>query len=71
MEDLYPSAHDYKKSGARLIVEQLQSAEAEPFNDLDRYSIEDLILQVVTCDDRATREALGEGLRLKLANFEE
>src|SRR5262245_56374046 len=67
-----PCKHDLKKSGVRLEVERLRAQGVnEPIAELDRASIEDLLLQLVQCDYRATRECLYEALNLKLAGFEE
>src|SRR5437764_1423028 len=52
--------HDFKKSVARIQIESLR-AEGEPvFADLEGYSLEDLFLQLVACDERGLREALYE-----------
>jgi hypothetical protein len=67
-----PSRHDPKKSGARLEIERLQREGVNPpVVDLDGYSVEDLLLQMVGSDNRAERECLLEVLRLKLAGYEE
>jgi hypothetical protein len=64
--------HDSKKSGARLLIEQAaRDGVAQPIQDLDRVTIEDLLLQLVANDARAEREVLFEAIRLKLSGFEE
>lgn len=67
-----PGRHDAKKSGARLLIEQCQAAGApSPVSDLDNFALEDLLLQLVQCGDRGTREGLYEAVRLKLEGYEE
>lgn len=67
-----PSRHDHKKTGISLQIEAARAAGvAEPINDLDRYTVEDLLLQLTQCDHRATRECLYEALREKLRGYEE
>lgn len=67
-----PCVHDPKKSGTRLLIEQMRNAGvAEPLNDIDRYTVEDLLLQLTNCDNRAVREALYEAVKAKLQGFEE
>jgi hypothetical protein len=66
-----PSRHDAKKSGARLAIEQTEMQGASAINDLDQHTVEDLLLQLTGCDNRAVRECLYEALRLKLEGFEE
>src|SRR5262245_24830772 len=63
--------HNVKKTGIRLQIEQLRSEGVEPVNDLDRHTVEDLLLQLAGSDNRAERECLYEVLRLKLADYEE
>lgn len=64
--------HDLKKSGFRLEIERLRAEGVDPpVRDLDDHSIEDLLLQLCQCDQRAVREALYETVRLKLDGFEE
>ena len=66
-----PSQHDAKKSGARLAIEQLQAQGIPPVNDLDNHTLEDLLLQLTGCPDRAIRECIYETLVLKLKGLEE
>ena len=63
--------HDHKKTGARLFVERSLAEGGPGVNDLDRYSVEDLLLQLTQTGDRPTRECLFEALTLKLSGFEE
>ena len=53
------------------MIERTVADGCEPLPDLDQHSLEDLLLQLVGSDHRATRECLYEALRLKLAGFEE
>lgn len=67
-----PSKHDLKKSGARLEIEKLQAEGIDPpVVDLDRTTVEDLLIQLTQCDQRAIREVIFEALKLKLAGYEE
>ncbi|HVK14432.1 MAG TPA: hypothetical protein VM597_37180 [Gemmataceae bacterium] len=67
-----PGPHDLKKTGIRLELERLQADGVNPpIVDLDRYTLEDLLLQMAQSDNRMEREALYETLRLKLDGFEE
>jgi hypothetical protein len=67
-----PCVHDARKSGFRLQVETLRNQGVDPpVNDLDQHSLEDLLIQLTTADDRPTREMLYELIRLKLEGFEE
>lgn len=67
-----PSRHDLKKSGFRLEIERLRAEGVDPpVRDIDDHSVEDLLLQLCQCDQRAVREALYETVRLKLDGCEE
>src|SRR5262245_47823136 len=61
-----PSAHDLKKSAARLQAERARAAGEPPVIDLERFTLEDCLLQLVGCDQRQLREALYECAREKL-----
>lgn len=58
-------AHDSKKSGARQRLEMAKLAGAE-VNDLDQYTLEDLLLRMAEDERRAVREANYEAVLLKL-----
>lgn len=67
-----PSKHDFKKSAARLRIEELQNEGVEnPVKDIDGHTVEDLLIQLTTNENRMVRETLYETLRLKLAGYEE
>lgn len=64
--------HDAKKSAQRIEIERMVAdGIEEPVADLDRHSIEDLLIQLTQSESRMHREALHECLRLKLRGFEE
>ena len=64
--------HDFKKTGIRLEIERLRAEGIDPpIHDIDDITLEDLLLQITQCDQRAIREALYETLREKLRGYEE
>lgn len=69
----YPNPHhDAKKSGARLLLEQMQHAgNPAPVHDLEKFTVEDLLIRMAQSDHRGQREAIHEALRLKLLGMEE
>lgn len=63
--------HDVKKSVARLEIERQVAAGEPAIADIDQYTVEDLLIQLVNCDQRGIREALYEAVKLKLDGLEE
>ncbi|MBB01566.1 MAG: hypothetical protein CMJ47_02860 [Planctomyces sp.] len=59
--------HDPKKSHWQLEKERAEAAgDQKFFSDIDRYSVEDLILYLTQADERYVREAIGLALKTKL-----
>lgn len=60
--------HDPKKSATRLMIEQAAAQGVnDPIADLDKHSLEDLLLQIAMIEDRQVREALYETIKLKMS----
>lgn len=58
--------HDPKKSLHRLRLEALDASEPHPAADIDKYTLEDLLLWLAKTDDRNIREGLYEAAKIKL-----
>lgn len=65
------SAHDLKKSGAQLALEQAQLAGKHQYiEDLDQHTIEDMLVLMTLAEQRSVREALLVAVKQKLEVLE-
>ncbi len=62
-------AHDGKKSAARQAIEMARLSGAVEIDDLDQFSLEDLLIRMAETSNLQLREGYHEGIRAKLEDL--